>query len=247
MIAIESVRTNYQGIGVDVFRKYQLIEAFKDIRTWIFFFWSIFLNIPNGGIQTFGSVVINSFGFDVRTSLILDMPAGIVSVSMNLILPPLSDYFRDRTSFASLGLLIPMIGCIMLTTLPLTDKAPLLVGFFFISSALAGWGLGMSLLSNNTLGYTKKIVVNGMQMIAFAVGNSIGAQIFQANQAPEYHLAKTLCALFYGLSIVSLLLMRVVNMWANRQRNKKNWVNEFDNEEFFDYTDWEQKGFRYMM
>jgi len=115
-------------------------EAFCDPRTYLFFLWSVFLNIPDGGVQAFGSIVVTSFGFDNRRALLLDMPAGIVSVSANLIFCNLSDRFMDRTAFASIALAIPMIGCIMLCTIPFSAAPALLVGYYFISSALAGWG-----------------------------------------------------------------------------------------------------------
>lgn len=42
------------------------------------------MNIPNGGITSFGSIVINSFGFSDRLSLLLNMPTGLVDIVCKL-------------------------------------------------------------------------------------------------------------------------------------------------------------------
>lgn len=250
-IAIESLRPNKQGIGTNVFRWYQVREAFRDPRTYLFFLWSIFLNIPDGGVQAFGSIVVTSFGFNNRRALLLDMPAGIASVSANLIFCNLSDRYMDRTLFASLALAIPMIGCIMLSTIPLSAAPALLVGYYLISCALAGWGLGMSLISANTVGYTKKLTVNGLQILAYAGGNWIGPQCYFAREAPVYLTGKILSAVFYGCSIICLMLIRMLNIWENKRRDKllaeRGPTPRLDNQEFMDLTDFEQPDFRYMM
>ena len=61
-IAVDRISVNSQGIGNYAWQWYQVKEAFTDPRTYLYFIFSMFENIPNGGIGTFGSLIINVRG-----------------------------------------------------------------------------------------------------------------------------------------------------------------------------------------
>ena len=56
---MDRIKGNFQGIGNYSWQWYQVKEAFLDPRTYLYFLFSSFMNIPNGGIGTFGSLIIN--------------------------------------------------------------------------------------------------------------------------------------------------------------------------------------------
>jgi ACS family allantoate permease-like MFS transporter len=257
LISIERIRSNFQGIGNRAWKWSQFREAFCDPRTYLYVLFSLLMNIPNGGITTFGSIVINSFGFNSRLSLLLSMPGGAVDIMAKIGFTYLSDKLLDRTLPAIIAILIPMIGGIMMVCIPLQAKGALLVGYYFISAAGASWGLVMVMISNNTLGYTKKATVNGLQILAYGAGNWIGPQTFRSSDAPEYNKGKTLVAIMYGLAACMLVCIRVINILENRRRDKLAHENlatdpSDDGEgaegtEFMDYTDFQQPRFRYIL
>lgn len=251
-IAVERIRGNFQGIGSRVWKWPQFREAFCDPRTYLYVLYSLLMNIPNGGITTFGSLIIKSFNFSDRMSLLLSMPGGAVDIISKLGFTYLSDRFMDRTLFSIIAILIPMIGGIMMITIPIHAKGALLVGYYFISAAGASWGLVMVMISNNTLGYTKKATVNGLQILAYGAGNWIGPQTFRSWDAPDYRVGKTLVAIMYGLSALTLMIIRVINIIENKRRDKAlaamadTDLTEGDHgTEFLDMTDFEQPRFRY--
>jgi len=49
-IAIDRIRANQTGVENKVFKKEQMIEAFMDPKTWLMFFFNIFISMPNGGL-----------------------------------------------------------------------------------------------------------------------------------------------------------------------------------------------------
>lgn len=49
-IAIDRVRADQTGIENKTFKKEQMLEAFKDPKTWLMFFFNIWISIPNGGL-----------------------------------------------------------------------------------------------------------------------------------------------------------------------------------------------------
>ncbi|KAK2599057.1 hypothetical protein QQS21_005463 [Conoideocrella luteorostrata] len=250
LIAIDRIRGNSQGIGNRQWNWDQFFEAFRDPRTYLYVLFSLLMNIPNGGITSFGSIVINSFGFSPRMSLLLNMPTGIVDISCKLFFTSISDRYLDRTLPAFIAILIPMIGGIMMICIPLTAKAALLVGYYFIGAAGAAWCLLMVTISNNTLGYTKKATVNGLQILAYGAGNWIGPQTFSGLEAPEYHSGKLMVAVMYGCAAATLLILRVVNWLENKRRDKlqaENSETVTEGAEFVDLTDFEQPNFRYLL
>ncbi|PYI31327.1 putative allantoate permease [Aspergillus indologenus CBS 114.80] len=252
LIAVDRIRGNFQGIGSHTWKWAHFFEAFRDPRTYLYVLFSLLMNIPNGGITTFGSIVISSFGFSSRMSLLLNMPMGLVDIVCKLGLTYLSDRFLDRTIFAIIAILIPMVGGILMIVLPLHAKAGLLVGYYFIGAAGTSWCLVMVMISNNTLGYTKKATVNGLQILAYAAGNWIGPQTFRSTQAPEYFDGKLMVAIMYALAAVTLLAIRLVNIFENRRRDRKGLSNPAGENvaigtEFLDLTDFEQPAFRYVL
>ncbi|RAK82208.1 putative allantoate permease [Aspergillus fijiensis CBS 313.89] len=253
LIAVDRIRGNFQGIGSHTWKWAHFFEAFRDSRTYLYVLFSLLMNIPNGGITTFGSLVISSFGFSSRMSLLLNMPMGLVDIVCKLGLTYLSDRFLDRTIFAIIAILIPMVGGILMIVLPLHAKAGLLMGYYFIGAAGTSWCLVMVMISNNTLGYTKKATVNGLQILAYAAGNWIGPQTFRSNQAPEYFDGKMMVAIMYALAAATLLAIRLVNILENKRRDRQALSNPDDGEsvvvgtEFLDLTDFEQPAFRYVL
>lgn len=250
LIAIERIRGNFQGIGSRTWKWPQFFEAFRDPRTYLYVVYTLLMNIPNGGITSFGSIVINSFGFNSRLSLLLNMPTGVVDIACKLGFTYLSDKHMDRSLYAFIAILIPMIGGIMMTVIPLTVKSALLVGYYFIGAAGSSWCLVMVMISNNTLGYTKKTTVNGLQILAYAAGNWIGPQTFRSTEAPTYYHGKLMVAIMYGLAALTLVLIRFINVAENRRRDKKAAEQSpvaGEGPEFLDLTDFEQPAFRYVL
>lgn len=251
-IAVERIRDNFQGIGSRVWKWYQFREAFKDPRTYLYILYSLLMNIPNGGITTFGSLVISSFGFGPRNSLLLGTPSGVFDLGGKLFFTWISDRYMDRTGPAFIAILFPMVGGILMITTH--AKAALLLGYYMISVSGSSWCLLMVLISKNTLGYTKKATVSGLQIIAYACGNWIGPQTFRSHEAPNYPTGKTLVAIMYGLAALTLLALRGVNMWENRRRDRMQAesgtldLTEVDEQnKFLDLTDFEQPHFRYVL
>jgi MFS family permease len=251
VIAIDRVRSNFQGVGSGEWKWYQVREAFIDPRTYLYILFSLLMNIPNGGVTTFGSIIIKSFGFKNERALLLSMPGGAVDILFKLTVPWVSDKMMDRSIPAMFAIMFPMIGGIMMSTLDVTNKIPLLVGYYFISAAGASWCLVMSMIAANTVGSTKKTVVNSAQIIAYAAGNWIGPQTFRSTEAPDYPTGKMLVGIFYGCALGTLIVIRLVNIHENRRRDKLEAEGKIppmlENDEFLDRTDFEQLNLRYIL
>lgn len=56
---VERVRRNDQGIKNKVFKRDQMVEAFRDPYTWLLFSLLLFQTLVVGGVNTFNNLLIN--------------------------------------------------------------------------------------------------------------------------------------------------------------------------------------------
>lgn len=85
---------------------------------------------------------------------------------------------------------------------------------------LSFWGttvILMSMLARNVAGQTKKSVSTASLFVAWAVGNTIGPQVFQSKDAPRYFTCFSVHMGCYGAIIILLVVL-----WLHlRNENKK--------------------------
>ena len=78
VLAVARVRVNQQGIGNKHFKMYQLKEAVMDPMFWMFTFYALVADIPNGGISNFFSQLVSmkhssrALGVDEGANITLD-------------------------------------------------------------------------------------------------------------------------------------------------------------------------------
>ncbi|QLG72302.1 hypothetical protein HG535_0C06570 [Zygotorulaspora mrakii] len=248
-LIVHRLRKNQQGVGNHTFKKYQFIEAFTDIRTWIMFFSSVALNIPNGGIGTFSSLLIaGTMGYGELMTLLMGLPAGACEFVGLILFGVISPFVKNRMVLASISTIIALIGsCLMSFAGP--PKAQL-AGYYLMMVSPGAMIVMFSIVSSNVAGYTKKTTVGAIYLIGYCVGNLIGPQTFKEEDAPGYRPAKIVMVAFYVVTLVTLPLLYIVNRRENRRRDKlaeEGMVQHQKNSEFADLTDKENLEFRYVL
>lgn len=88
------VASNKTGLMTRKVKKSQVIEALLDIRTWLIFFINICLNVPNGGLIGFNSLIVKSLGFTIKETTLLAIPTGVISWVAALIVAALATRTR---------------------------------------------------------------------------------------------------------------------------------------------------------
>lgn len=76
-IIIQRKASDNTGVESKVFKKEQVFEAVLDIRTWLIWFAIVALQVPNGGLTTFNTLIISGLGFDSLHTSLLAMPPGV--------------------------------------------------------------------------------------------------------------------------------------------------------------------------
>ncbi|KAF7451346.1 hypothetical protein A1F99_031230 [Pyrenophora tritici-repentis] len=245
--AIERLRENQTGIENTHFKFYQVVECFKDPQTWMLSLITISSNVPNGAVSSFQSTLIKSFGFDSKTTALLQLPSGCVSIISILIATYLAGRF-DQRGLNVVSLLIPgaLGGCLM-AFLPGDAKAGKLIGNYLTNCIGASLPLLYSWVAANIAGHTKKVTMNAILLMSFCLGNIIGPLTFRQEDKPEFIPAKitivVTCAFAAGMAI----LLRAYYTWENKKRDREETVGHLENEEFLDLTDRENRRFRYRL
>lgn len=247
--AVQRLAKNKTGIVNKKFKIDQAKEAFLDPKTWLLFFFNIAINIPNGGLTTFGGLIISGLGFSGVDASLLTMPSGVMSTLASFIFSLIAAKWHNRRCLVTIiACCIPIIGSIVVYSLPRTNLGGQMVGLYLLYTYFGPYVVGISLAQANTAGHTKKTVVFAILYIGYAVGNLIGPQTFRASQAPEYIGGFTAMIVCYCVCIGLMGLY-----WALAARQNKRIdaraaeVNSGDDllDGFTDLTDQQQEGFRY--
>lgn len=257
--ALERIRFDQAGTHNSKIKKYQIVETFKDIRTWIMFLIIMCTGIPNGGQSAFNNIITKSFGWTSRQSLLLDMPRAAIGGFAVVFVGWLSDRLHDRMTLILLFTFPTLIGMIIMTTMQYSGKKGVLeFAQLFQNLSAPGFPLCYAWNASNTGGHTKKVTVNSFTLFTFGVGSVIGTYIFLPQNAPGYIPGKAAIVVLTAVMMVCCAAMAYINVRWNREKKIKldqliaanGWTEEDVNRErekaaFLDLTDRENIFFVY--
>ncbi|KAJ5747603.1 uncharacterized protein N7511_009299 [Penicillium nucicola] len=186
VIATERLRANQMGISTQVWRWDHVTEVALDLKTWIWFIATISISIASGGISTFGSLIVKSFGFTSFQSILFNIPFGVIQVLAILITGWLATLTQRKGLVIAGVSVLPAIGTILMLTVPRKQKGVLLFGYYLVSTLAAITPLLYAWSAQNTAGETKKKCTSGMVFIAMCAGNVIGPLLYSTEDAPLY-------------------------------------------------------------
>lgn len=246
--ATQRLADNRTGISNRVWRWNQVREALLDVKVWLIFLFNIVINIPNGGLVTFGSIIIHNLGFSSLEASLLTMPFGVLATSGAWVFSYVASRWHNRRSVtASIALVLPIIGTAVVYGLPQSNIAGQMVGLYLmyfywrkllnranfltlsfpsrqqgkLTRVPAPYVVGISLLQANTAGQTKKAVSYSLVTIGYAVGALIGPQTFRANQAPRYTGGVIAMLAGYCVCIVILLAYWAIAASQNASKDRR--------------------------
>ncbi|CUM66640.1 uncharacterized protein PRCAT00004314001 [Priceomyces carsonii] len=247
LLVVERIRSNKQGFGNSKFKWYQAKEVVKDVRTYIYFFVIVAAEIPNGGIGSFGSIMLTNMGYESSQALLMGTPQGAVEFVGIILVAYIAQRYQKRMAAAVFSYILNIIAGSLLA-FPSNTKAQL-AGYYLLGMAVIGWISFMSCVSSNSAGHTKKVLTSAITLIAYCVGNLIGPQTFRSDEAPGYKSAKIAIVVCFAICLALSILLYVINVRENRRRDLKNEKLDpsFVNSEFADLTDFENPEFRYAL
>jgi MFS family permease len=203
-------------------------------------------NIPNGAVSSYQATLIKSFGFNSKTTALLQLPSGAVSVISILIATYLAGRYNQR-GLNVVTLLVPgAIGGALMAFLPGKSKTGKLIGNYLTNCIGASLPLLYSWVAANIAGHTKKVCMNAILLMSFCLGNIIGPLTFRQEDSPDFIPAKITIIAACGVAAGLAMCLRLYYMWENKRRDAKG-EGRTVGEEFADLTDRENGTFRYRL
>lgn len=131
--AVQRLADNRTGIVNTHWKWDQALEAVLDVKIWIVFFFNIALNIPNGGLITFGALIINNLGFDAQTSALLSMPNGVISSISGFSASYAAAKWKNRRVFcAMIAVCFPLLGTALVYGIPRSAVGAQMFGLYLM-------------------------------------------------------------------------------------------------------------------
>ncbi|KAJ4393521.1 hypothetical protein N0V93_002733 [Gnomoniopsis smithogilvyi] len=256
-IAVERLKDNQTGVENKQFKSYQLVEALKDPKTWLFFLMGVLQNTPNGGISNFGTLIIQGFGFSTLVTTLMQVPYGVLIALSILSCVYLNDYFCKRLQrntrcwFIILYTLPNIAGAFGLRFVPADRQIARLWCYYLTGPYNAAFVLILSLVTANTAGHTKKVVTNAFIFLGYCTGNIAGPFFFKTEQAPEYPLGIDSMIFCHLTELAVVIAFRMLLSWENKRRDRRLLEQgeerpDMDQTAFKDMTDRENPNFRYV-
>ncbi|ORZ18676.1 major facilitator superfamily domain-containing protein [Absidia repens] len=202
-----------------------MIESVKELRFWCFILASMLLNMSNGALGTFSTLITSSFGFERLNSILLTIPSGVADIIYIVIAIYINRRWGWTLPMAAVLLVWSTVGLILLITIPYA-KAKLL-GLYMCWGFAAAYVLLLTSLSNNVTGYTKKIFYSSCTIVLYTIGNFSG-NLFPMNQPAPYVKAMIGYCIANAIAIVLLLIAHYSMLRENKRRLASTTERKFD-------------------
>ncbi|KAJ7257958.1 MFS general substrate transporter [Mycena haematopus] len=251
LIIVSRKRDDQNGTDNRHWDASQALEAFMDIKTYLFFLFGFTANVPNGGTSNFGTLIIQGFGFNTLNTTLMQLPYGAIIVAFIIgALIVNSKIPKGNRTYLMVATNIPtVVGFAMVAWAK--PKAARLIGFWITGASNATFVVGLSLVSGNVGGQTKKAIASAAVFLGVATGNIVGPFLFKGSEAPTYITGVIGCMVSRILEIFIILALRVVFSRANAKRDRDVAEGRVEYDErvntLQDISDWKNPAFRYVL
>lgn len=261
-ITVIRLRDNQTGIENKELKVYQVWEAFKDPKLYLFYLLGTVCNLPNGGISNFGTLIVRGIFKNKLLAAVMQAPYGaFIALSIGLCVW-LNDRFpnNNRCKFVLLFLCPNIAGAFGLCFVPQDQRAARYICYLLTGPYNAAFVLILSLQIANTAGHTKKVVTNAVLFLGYCTGNIAGPFFYLADQAPQYKLGIWSMIVSHLLEVCVICVFWFMLARENKRRDRiqghegltaeqlleRRKAEGFDQTAFGDLTDRENLNFRYI-
>ncbi|KAF9636409.1 Major facilitator superfamily [Lasiodiplodia theobromae] len=244
------------GKAKHVWQPSQLLECLIDPKTYFFFAISLLTQIPNGGTQNFGNLVLKGFGFTSLQTTLVTLPSSFIAFFTIMGTGRLAGRFPNVATYLIVAVVLcPVAGSAIIYSSGVS-RGVKLFAYYLLSTGPGAIPLAMSLVGVNYKGSTKKMSMTAILFCAYCAGNIAGPQFFVESEAPHYPTAFRAIMICYALVVVMAMGLRAYLTFENKRRDRKEGVVKGDGGagevvdaegEDEELTDWKTKGFRYRM
>ncbi|KAJ1328158.1 MFS transporter ACS family allantoate permease [Microdochium nivale] len=257
LIMVARLRSNQTGIEQRRINWAQIKEAYLDYKTWLFTLLGFVANVPNGGISNFSTLVIKGLGFGTLETALLGIPQGALVVVWICLGAIANKYMphNSRTLVCALFMLPTIAGALGFLLAPPNAYIGRLICFYLTGSYQASFVISLSLITSNTGGQSKKMIVSGMIWFGACIGNIASPFFYKTDQAPSYPLGIGSLLVANCIELALFFVFRYAFIWENKRKERQREAlresgsretNELNTTAFTDLTDKENPNFIYV-
>ncbi|WVR03089.1 hypothetical protein IAU60_000078 [Kwoniella sp. DSM 27419] len=220
-ILVRRFEENPFGHSQQRLKMYQVIEAVRDVKTWIYLLMGAAIYICNGSVTAFGARIIKGFGYTSLQTNALLVPGGFVTVLTIAIFSYLADRYRNiRTLLLPISCVPVVVGAIVIWQAPWHPTVGPLLGYYLVASFGAPYVLLLTLATSNTAGATKKGIVTAFIFVGYNVGNIVSAYLV-FNQEAHIKYRSTWISVIVAMVFASSasILLRYLYKRENARRD----------------------------
>ncbi|KAJ5943087.1 hypothetical protein N7516_003255 [Penicillium verrucosum] len=254
-IAVVRVLQNHTGMKNRQYKKYQVIECFRDPQV-LMLFAIVFLQcIPGGGLTAFNKIILTGLGYSSVESTVVAMPEHAIQLVSVLLAGGICSYIgKGRCIAMILSNICVLVGSVLLYTLPAERKMSRLGAVYSLLTCTVSYIMCMSMISSNVAGFTKKMTASVMIFVGYCVGQIITPQFFISSEAPTYPTGFRAYFVTASMMIVIQAALMMYYLNENRRRDRRSEATVITDEgnqhhiletDLMDLTDREQPNFRY--
>ncbi|KAL6401426.1 hypothetical protein AUP68_15296 [Ilyonectria robusta] len=218
-IATARVMENHTSIKNTEYKFYQVKECLTDPQPWILALHAFLQCLQGGGLTSFSKIVLTeTLGYTSRQATLMSMPSNTIHLVSVVFAGWFCSRFRNTRCYVMISTnIIVLIGAVLVGNLPESNQQGRLAAFYILYVNTVPFGLGMSMISSNIAGFTKKSTASVMMFLGYCLGQFTGPQFFIETEAPRYHTA------FRGFysSVSAMIILELVLLAQSGRREKK--------------------------
>jgi ACS family allantoate permease-like MFS transporter len=152
--------------------------------------------------------------------MLVGLPSGAIQIATSWIAAFAMRYTKNgRCLWGILLTLIPLVGSIVLLTLPGSHPWGIVVSTWLAAQSSSLMVVSLSIMASNVKGNTKKSVVGAIFFLGYSTGCIVGPQLWQAPDAPRYIKGCVSSIVSWALLLTTFAMYYVVFRQQNSKRD----------------------------
>ncbi|KAH7160520.1 putative pantothenate transporter [Dactylonectria estremocensis] len=250
-IATARVMENHTSIKNTEYKWGQVRECLTDPQPWILALHAFLQCLQGGGLTSFSKIVLTeTLEYSSRQATLMSMPSNTIHLVSVIFAGWFCSRFKNTRLYVMMSMnVIVLIGAVLVGNLPESNRSGRLASFYIIYVNTVPFGLGMSMISSNIAGFTKKSTASVMMFLGYCLGQLTGPQFFIESETPHY---QTAFRGFYS-SVSAMIFLEILLLvhikYQNRHRDRLQAENTGSVDTpggDSDLTDCQQQSFRYI-
>ncbi|KAI1064180.1 hypothetical protein LB506_007949 [Fusarium annulatum] len=218
-IATDRVLKNHTGIKNTEYKWNQVWECLRDPQPWILAIHAFLQCLQGGGLTSFSKIVLTqTLGYTSRHATLMAMPSNAIHLVSVVFAGWFCTRFKNTRCYVMIATnIIVLIGAVLVDNLSQSNHQGRLASFYIIYVNTVPFGLGMSMLSSNIAGFTKKSTASVMMFLGYCLGQFTGPQFFITHEAPQF---QTAFKGFYS-SVAAMIVLEIVLLRRGRKKTTR--------------------------